>query len=184
VWEQQLHRRFISQVNTHSPAYTIIAVGLRVALLLALGAAVWNIYQGLPVDESADDQSGERSKNPTTLLIALRPMPDDREAPLDIPVELYPVDLAAVRREYQSEPRAGMRFDDFLAQRMNGRVPIKARLDPAGQATVMVPPGKWWIHAMLAGTLNVEWRLPVNIAGRKQTAELTPENAYARTKSF
>ena len=67
---------------------------------------------------------------------------------------------------------------------MRGRVPIKARLDQTGQATLTVPPGKWWIHATLAGTLNVEWRLPVNVAGRKQTAELTPENAYARTKSF
>lgn len=171
-------------MNTHSPAYTIISVCLRVALLLALGAAVWNIYQRLPVDERAADPNGARATNPTTLLIALRPVADERDAPLDIPVELYPVDIAAARREYQSEPRAGMRFDDFLAQRMNGRVPIKARLDPAGQAVVMVPPGKWWIHATLAGTLNVEWRLPVNIAGRKQTAELTSENAYARTKSF
>jgi hypothetical protein len=171
-------------VNTHSPAYTIIAVLLRVALLLALGAAVWNIYQRLPGDDRAGDADGSRGTTPTTLLIALRPMPDDREAPLDVPVELYPVDIAAVRREYQSELRAGMRFDDFLAQRMNGRVPIKARLDPSGQATVMVPPGKWWIHATLAGMLNVEWRLPVNVAGRKQTAELTSENAYARTKSF
>jgi hypothetical protein len=174
----------LCQVNTKSPAYTIIAACLRVALLLALGAAVWNIYQKLPATDEAGATGGARSTNTTTLLIALRPMPDDREAPLDIPFELYPVDIAAVRREYQSEMRAGMRFDDFLTQRMNGRVPIKARFDPAGQATVAVPPGKWWIHATLAGTLNVEWRLPVNVAGRKQTAELTPENAYARTKSF
>ncbi|MGB7925818.1 MAG: hypothetical protein WCF57_21445 [Pyrinomonadaceae bacterium] len=171
-------------MNTHSPAYTIIAAILRVALLLALGAAVWNIYQKLPVDDRAVERDDARGQNPTTLVIELRPAPEERDAPLDIPVELYPVDIAAVRREYQSELRAGMRFDDFLSKRMNGRVPIKARLDPAGQATVMVPPGKWWIHATLAGTLNVEWRLPVNIAGRKQTAELTLENAYARTKSF
>ena len=171
-------------MNTKSPAYTIIAVCLRVALLLALGAAVWNIYQKLPVDDGAGATNGALTTRPTTLLIALRPMPDERDAPLDIPVEMYPVDIAAVRREYQSEMRAGMRFDDFLAQRMNGRVPIKARLDQTGQATITVPPGKWWIHATLAGTLNVEWRLPVNVAGRKQTAELTPENAYVRTKSF
>ena len=171
-------------MNTKSPAYTIIAVCLRVALLLALGAAVWNIYQKLPVDDQGGATNGALTTSPTTLLIALRPMPDEKSVPLDIPVEMYPVDIAAVRREYQSEMRAGMRFDDFLAQRMNGRVPIKARLDQTGQATVAVPPGKWWIHATLAGTLNVEWRLPVNVAGRKQTAELTPENAYVRTKSF
>jgi hypothetical protein len=171
-------------VNTKSSAYTIIAVCLRVALILALGAAVWNIYQKLPVEDRAGETTGARNTAPTTLLIALRPMPEERDAPLDVPVELYPIDIAAARREYQSEMRAGMRFDDFLAQRMNGRVPIKSRLDQAGQANVAVPPGKWWIHATLVGTLNVEWRLPVNVSGRKQAVELTPENAYARTKSF
>ena len=29
-----------------------------------------------------------------------------------------------------------------------------------------------------------EWRLPVNVTGRRQTVELTPENASERTKSF
>ena len=170
------------QVNKQSPAYNIVAVGLRVALILALGAAVWSIYRRLPGDDPAMNGAGTIGE--TTLLVSLRPSPEERDAPVDIPVELYPVDVAAVRREYQSELRAGMRFDDFLTQRMNGRVPIKARLDKEGRAALMVPPGKWWVHATLAGTLNVEWRLPVNVSGRRQTIELTPENAYARMKSF
>jgi hypothetical protein len=170
-------------VNTRSSAYNIIAVCLRIVLLLALGAALWSIYKKLPEDDGVG-MNGARSTNETALLVILHSSPDDADAALDIPVELYPVDLAAVRREYQSELRAGMRFDEFLAQRMNGRTPIKARLDKDGRATLMVPPGKWWIHATLIGALNVEWRLPVNVAGLRQTAELTPENAYARMKSF
>jgi hypothetical protein len=160
----------------------MIAVGLRIALIVALGAAVWSIYRRLPGDDPALNGAGSTSE--TMLLITLRPPPDDPEAALDIPIELYPVDVAAVRREYQSELRAGMRFDDFLAQRMNGRATIKARLDKEGHAALTVPSGKWWVHAILAGTLNVEWRLPINVAGRRQTAELTSENAYARMKSF
>jgi hypothetical protein len=160
----------------------MVAVGLRIALILALGAVVWSIYRRLPGDDPMMNGAGSTSE--TMLLITLRPPADEPEAALDIPVELYPVDVAAVRREYQSEMRAGMRFDDFLAQRMNGRAPIKARLDKEGHATLTVPPGKWWVHATLAGTLNVEWRLPINVAGRRQTAELTSENAYARMKSF
>lgn len=160
----------------------MIAVGLRIALIVALGAAVWSIYRRLPGDDPAMNGAGSASE--TMLLITLRPPADDPDAALDIPLELYPVDVAAVRREYQSELRAGMRFDDFLAQRMNGRATIKARLDKAGHATLTVPSGKWWVHAMLAGTLNIEWRLPINVAGRRQTAELTSENAYARMKSF
>jgi hypothetical protein len=61
---------------------------------------------------------------------------------------------------------------------------VRARLDERGQAIVSVRPGRWWIHALLSGSQNVEWRLPVNVAGRQQTIELTSGNIYARTKSF
>jgi hypothetical protein len=96
-------------VNTQSTAYNIIAVSLRIALLLALGGAVWSIYQRLPDDEMSAT-NGTNGASATTLLIVLRTSTEDAGAALDIPVELYPVDVAAVRREYQSEMRAGMRF--------------------------------------------------------------------------
>ena len=67
---------------------------------------------------------------------------------------------------------------------MHGMRSVEARLDEHGQATVKLAPGKWWIHATLIGAQNTEWHLPINVAGRQQTIELTPENAYARTKSF
>jgi hypothetical protein len=117
-------------------------------------------------------------------LIVLRPSTRDPEATVNIPIQLYPVDLSAVQREYGFEPRPGVRFEDFLNERMQGRAPVKARLNERGQATVTLSPGRWWIHALLSGSQNVEWRLPVNVAGRQQTIELNPGNVYARTKSF
>jgi hypothetical protein len=155
---------------------------MRIALVLALVGGGWSVYRRLPADESAPGSAG--AANTTALSIQLLPSPDDSGASLSVPVELYPVDIAAVRREYASEPRPGLRFDDFLKRRMRGRTPLEAQLSQQGQATVNVAPGKWWIHAVVAGQHNVEWRLPINVYGRRQTIQLTSENAYARTKTF
>ena len=170
-------------MNTRSPAYNIITVILRVALLATLIGAGWNIYRRLP-DGGLERTSREAAASETSLQIVLRPSPRDTSAAVSIPVQLYPVDVSAVQREYGFEPRPGVRFEDFLKERMQGREPVKAQLDGRGQATVMVTPGRWWIHALLSGAQNVEWRLPVNVSGRQQTIELNPANIYARTKSF
>jgi hypothetical protein len=167
-------------VNTQG--YNIFAAVLRAALIAAIVGAGWNVYRSLPGGELATTGTG--SQGATALQIVLRRSASDTNAPMDIPVELYSIDVAALRREYGSEPRPGMRFDDFLARRMKSHPPVTSRLDRSGQAIVMIAPGKWWIHALLSGEQNVEWRLPVEVAGRRQTVELTAENAYARMKSF
>lgn len=169
-------------MNTQSLAYNLLAGVLRLALVLALIFAGLSIYRSLPGDSgmTGSPDAGGR----TALLIILQPAPEDHGAAMNIPVELYPIDLSAVQREYLSERRPGVRFDDFLARRMNGKATVEAQLDERGQATVMLTPGKWWVHAVLSGARSVEWRLPVNVAGLRQTIELTPENAYARMKSF
>lgn len=169
-------------MNTEGLSYHIATVLMRLALVLALMGGVWSIYRRLPADEYAS--SDEVSGNSTVLSIQLRLAPADAGAALSMPVELYPVDIAAVRREYASDPRPGVRFDDFLKRRMRGRAPLEAQLNQQGEATVNVTPGKWWIHAELAGPHNVEWRLPVTVYGRRQTIQLTSENVYARTKTF
>ncbi len=115
--------------------------------------------------------------------ITLRPA-GINAASLDINVELYPVDIVAVRHEYFTERRAGKRFDDFLNERMQGRRPVNAKLDKDGQATVVVTAGSWWLNAILPGDEDLEWRLPINVAGSKQIVELTSQNVYTRTKSF
>lgn len=168
-------------MNTRGLTYNLVTAALRVALLIALVGAGWNIYRQLPSGGlgEADDAESE-----TALLIVLRTSPRDSGASVNIPVQLYPVDLSAVHREYGFEPRPGVRFEDFLNERMQGRSPVKTQLDGRGQATVMVSPGRWWVHALLSGSLNVEWRFPVNISGRQQTIELNAGNIYARTKSF
>ncbi len=174
-----------SEVSTQSLAYHLAAAALRVALILALFGAGWSIYRRLPGGERALFGGGEQSGE-TLLHIVLRTAPNEQGPPprREIPVQLYSIDLAAAQREFFSERRAGVRPEDFIARRMGGRPPIAARLDETGQTTVAVPSGKWWIHATLPGAQDVSWRLPVNIKGRQQTIELTPENAYTRTKSF
>ena len=125
----------------------------------------------------------QASHSETTLQIVLR-QPRHAEQTLDIPVELYPVDVVAVRHEYFTERRAGKRFDDFLNERMQGRQTVTAKLDKQGQGMVVVSAGNWWMHARLEGEEELEWRLPVNVGGRNQTVELTSQNVYTRARSF
>ncbi|HVQ40033.1 MAG TPA: hypothetical protein VMS31_21015 [Pyrinomonadaceae bacterium] len=166
-------------MKTNSLFYILITLLLRAGLVVALISAGWGIYNQLPYRSLA---SPPTASGATTLQIVLRPAPG--VAALDIPIELYPVDIVAARHEYFTERRAGKRFDDFLSERMKGRSPITARLDKRGQTAVEVNPGSWWVHALASGEEDLEWRLPVNVAGRHQTVELTSQNVYTRTRSF
>ena len=151
---------------------------LQIGLILMLVGAGWLIYQRLPAN-TAEPTSDRGS---TTLQIVIRQPPDSNG--LDVPVSLYPVDIVAVRHEFFTEPQKGKRFEDFLRERMRGRSPINARLDKQGQGAVLLAPGSWWLHATLSGDEQLEWRLPVKVGGNKQTIELTPQNAYTRSKTF
>jgi hypothetical protein len=153
---------------------------LRAMLVAALLFSGWLIYSKLPHRSNSEARP---SRKETSLQIMLRPV-GINGASLDIPVELYPVDIVAVRHEYFTERRAGKRFDDFLNERMQGRHPVNAKLDKEGQATVVVTAGSWWLNAVLPGEEDLEWRLPINVSGSKQIVELTSQNVYTRTKSF
>ena len=157
----------------------ISILALRIALVAGLFGAGWLVYNQLPVTSSTT-QDDLRA---TTVQVVLR-QPDNGGLTLDVPVSLYPVDVIAVRHEFFTEPRAGKRFEDFLKERMKGRSPVSMKLDKQGQGSVMVAPGTWWLHAMLEGEEQLEWRLPVTVIGPKQIVELTPQNAYTRSKSF
>ena len=67
---------------------------------------------------------------------------------------------------------------------MKGRTPVTAKLDKQGQTFVVVSKGSWWLHAQLSGEENLEWRLPIDVAGSKQFVELTAQNIYTRSRSF
>jgi hypothetical protein len=153
---------------------------LRAGMIFVLVGAGWLIYKRLPAG-SAETSRGSSS---TTLQIVLGQTPELNVSTRDITVELYPVDIVAVRHEYFTEPRAGKRFEDFLQERMKGRSPVSGKLDKDGRGTVVVTPGNWWLHAKLSGDEDLEWRLPVSVAGSLQTVELTAQNAYTRSRAF
>ncbi|MBV8855966.1 MAG: hypothetical protein JOZ02_03305 [Acidobacteria bacterium] len=156
-----------------------------VALVAALGGAVLSAYRRLPEDERASSRLPGAAQRTTLLRLRLR-----REGvgfPVSarkVPVQLYPINMAAARNEYDSEPRHGQRFEEFATRLMGGRQKIDAELDEAGEAAVNVPPGKWWIHAELDGERELAWRLQVEVSGREKTVELTKDNAYLRAKRF
>ena len=172
---------FLEDVKTNNTFYGIVTLLLRAGLIVAIFSVGWFIYSQLP---QTPDANTSASQNQTTLQIVLRPSNIIPAEALDISVELYPVDIVAVRHEYFTERRAGKRFDDFLSERMKGRKPVAARLDKQGQTSVAVSQGNWWLHALLAGEEELEWRLPISVAGRRQIVELTSQNLYTRTRSF
>jgi hypothetical protein len=161
---------------------TIIRIFLGTALLAALFAAGWNVYRRLPADESS---ARTASPNPNSeLTVILRG--DSAATAVRTQIEIYPIDYAAVQRDFSAAVRPGKTFDDFLAQRTKGLVPVRPQLDDKGRAVAKLSAGNWWIraHATLTGGEEIEWRLSVNVFGRGQTVELTTENAYERTKKF
>jgi hypothetical protein len=170
----------ISRLKSAASLRGLVILALQVLLIAVLVGAGWMIYRRLPAS-AADDQS---QRGTTTLQIVIRQPPETVGPSLDVAVKLYPVDIVAVRHEFFTEPRAGKRFDDFLKERMKGRSPIDARLDKQGQGAVVLSSGSWWLHATLSGDEQLEWRLPVTVGGAKQTVELTPQNAYTRSKTF
>jgi hypothetical protein len=178
---KRLRSRLEDHVNSQRISYRLLALTLRLALLLALAGGSWLVYKRLPAHGSTVATGASAQ---TVLQIVLQPPQDMGNTPRNIPVEISPVDIVAVRHEFFVEPRAGQRFDDFLQQRMNGRAPIDAKLDNQGRASLMVSAGNWWIHAVLSGEEDLEWRLPVTLTGGSQIVELTQQNAYTRSKSF
>jgi hypothetical protein len=163
------------------PVREIIILVLSLTLFLSLVGAGWRIYRRLPPQPPI--VWGKRARvSETTVLVRLRRLPVNGAAGTKI--EFYPVDTEALQREFAFERKPGQRFEDFLATRLKDRQIIVSKLDEQGRAVAQVPPGKWWLHATLKGSPELIWRLPVNISGRELIVELTPENAYARLRSF
>lgn len=171
-------------MNTQGFFYNTVAVLLRIALVMALVGAVWNIHRHLPDDLSDSTQSGANVGAETSLQIILREPSDESHVPVNLPVTLYPIDVQAARHEYLSDPRPGKRIEDFLAERMGNRSPIETHFDENGQVTLTIKSGPWWVRTMLPGEYNTEWLLRVNVSGKNQTVELTMGNYYTRSRSF
>ncbi|HEX6186157.1 MAG TPA: hypothetical protein VFZ44_19870 [Pyrinomonadaceae bacterium] len=172
--------------DRHGFTHRLAAIGLGIALVAALGAAVWGVYRRLPEGERAGGRAGQQNGRRTTLL-RLRLRREEVGFPVSakrIPVQLYPINMTAARNEFDSERRPGQRFEEFATRLMGGRQPLSVELDERGEAVVAVPPGKWWIHATVEGDRELTWRLSVNVSGREKAVELTRENAYLHAKRF
>ena len=171
--------------STHGFTRNLFAALLRVALVAALVAAVWGVYRHLPHDDAG--VVGVRDEQHGATLLRIRLRRAEVGSPVSaqkILVQLYPINMTAARDEFDSEHRPGQRFEDFATRQMGERQPLSAELDEHGETVVAVLPGKWWVHATVSGERELTWRLPVEVAGREKTVELTPENAYTRAKRF
>ena len=174
-----------SSSNGHGRARRLAVVGLRFALVAALFASVWAVYRRLPAGPRSSGRAAQGRERTTLLRVRLRPQ--EVGFPVSarrIPVQLYPINMAAARSEFDSERRPGQRFEEFATRLMGGRQPLSVELNEGGEAVAAVAPGKWWIHATVEGERELTWRLSVNVTGREKTVELTRENAYLRAKRF
>src|SRR6266566_10145014 len=168
-----------------SLAVAVVKIVLGVALVGGMFGAGWNVYRRLPGDGvAAMNFAATDSRAETKLTVILRN--DITGATMNSPIEIYPFDLVAAQREYQATPHLARQFDDFLLRRMHGITPVIPTSDGNARASAILNEGSWWLHATaaLSSGETIEWRLPVNVAGREQTVELTMENAYERTKKF
>ena len=84
-------------MKTQSIVYVLATWTLRAALLLGLFSAGWLVYQRLTHNVVSNV---ENANSKTTLQLVLHSSPEMGGVALDIPVELYPVDIVAVRHEY------------------------------------------------------------------------------------
>ncbi len=172
-------------MNTKSPVHNFAVLLLRAALVFALMAGVWTIYRGLPDNGERNTGAGGAAGTETRLRIVLQLPPFDAAQLAEATLELYPFDLATAQREFYFERRPGQRFDDFLQRRLKNNPAVKGRFSAEGETLLGVAPGKWWIYATVPNRDEVtSWRLPVNVSGREQTAELTAQNAYTKAKNF
>ena len=160
----------------------IIKVILAIGLVGGLFLPGWNIYRRLPDDSPSNTRANRDAEPGIEVTIALSVEP----APIDSRVEVYPLDFAALQRDYFASPLAQKRFDDFLGRRLKGLEPVRARFDENKRANVKLTLGNWWIRATaeMPNGESLEWRLPINLSGQGQTLELTTENVYEKTKKF
>jgi len=126
-------------VKSESMAMTIIKIILGAALVGALFMAGWSVYRRLPADGTRTESSGARANSEMTIILR----GDSAATPVNTRIELYPIDFAAVQRDYSAALRPGKTFDDFLAQRIKGLVPVQPQIDRNGRAQAKLSEGNW-----------------------------------------
>lgn len=164
-----------------NPLIRIAKVILALGLLLGLVLAGRSVYRSLPAARSVEVQVNQATAN-SELVVVWREGIADGETR----VELYPIDFAALQRDFQARLRPGKTIDDYLAQRLKNLTPVLVRVDQSGRAVARLSEGNWWMRATTVSSNGeaMEWRVPVVISERAHTIELSKDNAYERTKKF
>lgn len=163
-------------------AQIIIRVFLGIALLTSLFVTGARLYRRLP-GGSSEAAAGLAGENQLIITMSDGELNGQGD---DVAIELYKIDIKTLESEFATDPRPSRSFDNFLAQRLKGKSPVRAELDQNRRATLTLAPGAWWIHARVtrADGESIEWRLPISVATGRNTVELTKENMYERTKKF
>jgi len=156
----------------------IVRIFLALALLGSLAWAGVRIYRKLPAASAGETMRAGASQD---LTIVLRV-----QGSTETHIKLYPIDVAAIERDYERDRRPGKTFEDFLALQLKDLTPVAVSADANGRAVAQVSEGNWWMRAVTAFPQGewLEWRQQVNIAQRPQTIELSAANAYQRSKKF
>src|ERR1051326_18487 len=148
------------------------AVRIILALLL-LASLVWagaRIYRRLPATGSSEAMRNGAQQD-LTILVRIQGSGNTR-------IKLYPIDFAAIERDYARSAKPGRTFEEFLARRLQDLTAVTAQADLNGRAVARVNEGNWWLHAVSAfpGGEWLEWRQQLNIDQRRQTIELSFTN--------
>ena len=163
------------------PLAQVIKAVLAIALLASLIFAGWRVYRALPA--AVEHSPTSASKGATSeLTINLRETASDGQTN----VELYPIDYRATQKEFVLQGRPGRSFDEYLAQRLQKLSPVRLKIGRDGRGLANLSEGQWWLRATSASADDemMEWRLPITILKSGNSVELSPDNAYARTKKF
>ena len=161
------------------PAIRIVEIILALALLGSLVFAGWRVYRSLPAGPAQVQVNDAATTSELTITWRDGLTGETR-------VELYPIDFAAVDRNFRGNPRPGKTIDDYLAQRLKYLTPVRVRVNQNGRAVTRLSDGNWWMRAtsVSADGEALEWRVPILISQRTHTIELTKDNVYERTKKF
>lgn len=168
-------------MKENNPAIRILEIILALALLGSLFFAGWHVYRSLPAGLPGQVQVNDAAANSELTIVWLDGLMDGETR-----VELYPIDVAAIRQDFLVNGRPGRSADDYLAQRLKNLTPVRVRVNQNGRAVTRLSPGNWWMRAIsmsLSGEAT-EWRVPVLISDRAHTIELSRDNAYERAKKF
>lgn len=168
-------------MQENNPAIRIVEIILALALLGSLFFAGWRVYRSLPPSAMGQVQVNELAAN-SELTIVWRDGLTDGETR----IELYPIDFAAVDRDFRASGRPGKTLDDYLGQRLKNLTPVRVRVNQNGRAVARLSEGNWWMRAISISSNGeaMEWRVPVVISQRAHTIELSKDNAYERAKKF